>query len=426
MSEIGQIRVGTSGWRYPPWRGAFYPAGLPQRRELEYLSRQTNAVEINGSFYSLQRPERYRGWHAETPPEFLFAVKGGRFITHLKQLRDVETALANFFASGVLALADKLGPFLWQLPPRLAFDPDRVATFLGQLPRTTSEAATLGAKHDDKLKSEAFLEPGPDRPVRHALEVRHESFTTPEALALLKNHRVALVTSDAAAPGRTGRTRPLTSATSGCTARMSSTPAITPTQPCATGPRRSPNGTTAVAETCTSTSTTTAKSRPRTTPSRSPACWASPPKPTRDSERTVSALRLGSDTGRRWSTCCRWGSARGPPRPAVLRRPTGGTFRRTAEPIFASAVLAPDSLRQQLDPCPASNLGHADMAEISLYLAGSKWSNQSRAAAVPARTFLASRRLRSHRSAAEWSSPAATGPHTGHRAPIRTRMSQPH
>ncbi|MGV9300698.1 DUF72 domain-containing protein [Amycolatopsis sp. NPDC003676] len=200
MSEIGQIRVGTSGWRYPPWRGAFYPSGLPQRRELEYLSRRTNAVEINGSFYSLQRPERYRGWHAETPAGFLFAVKGGRFITHLKQLRDVETALANFYASGVLALAGKLGPFLWQLPPRLAFDPDRVSAFLGQLPRTTSEAAALGAKHDDKLKSEAFLESEPDRPVRHALEVRHPSFTTTEAMDLLEKHRVALVTADAAAP----------------------------------------------------------------------------------------------------------------------------------------------------------------------------------------------------------------------------------
>lgn len=200
VSKIGQIRVGTSGWRYPPWRGAFYPSGLPQRRELEHLSRQMNAVEINGSFYSLQRPERYLAWHTETPAGFLFAVKGGRFITHLKQLRDVETALANFYASGVLALADKLGPFLWQLPPRLAFDPDRVSTFLGQLPRTTREAVALGKKHDDKLKSPPFLKPGPDRPVRHALEVRHPSFTTPEALDLLKKHRVALVTSDAAAP----------------------------------------------------------------------------------------------------------------------------------------------------------------------------------------------------------------------------------
>ncbi|WP_033295324.1 DUF72 domain-containing protein [Amycolatopsis jejuensis] len=198
MSGIGEIRVGTSGWRYPPWRKAFYPEGLAQRRELEYLSRQFNAVEINGSFYSLQPPDRYRAWHAEVPAGFLFAVKGGRFITHLKQLRDVETALANFYASGVLALGDKLGPFLWQLPPRLTFDPDRVSTFLDQLPRNTREAAALGAKHDGKLKSAPFLDPGPDRPVRHALEVRHPSFATREALDVLRAHNIALVTADTA------------------------------------------------------------------------------------------------------------------------------------------------------------------------------------------------------------------------------------
>ncbi|WP_328604715.1 DUF72 domain-containing protein [Amycolatopsis sp. NBC_00345] len=196
MSAIGEIRVGTSGWRYPPWRKEFYPAGLVQRRELEYLSRRLNAVEINGSFYSLQRPERYRAWFDETPSDFVFAVKGGRFITHLKQLRDVETALANFYASGVLALGTKLGPFLWQLPPRLAFDPDRVTSFFALLPRTTADAAKLGARHDTKLKSDPYLEPGPGRPVRHALEVRHPSFTTPEALALLREHDVALVVAD--------------------------------------------------------------------------------------------------------------------------------------------------------------------------------------------------------------------------------------
>ncbi|WP_344863102.1 DUF72 domain-containing protein [Amycolatopsis ultiminotia] len=198
MVAISDIRVGTSGWRYPPWRRQFYPEGLAQRRELEYLSRRMNAVEINGSFYSLQTPGRYRAWQDETPAGFLFAVKGGRFITHLKQLRDVETALANFYASGVLALGAKLGPFLWQLPPRLAFDPDRVATFLAQLPRTTTEAAALGAKHDGKLKDTAFLDAAPERPIRHALEVRHPSFTTHEALAMLRAYRIALVTADTA------------------------------------------------------------------------------------------------------------------------------------------------------------------------------------------------------------------------------------
>ena len=198
VRPIAEIRIGTSGWRYPPWRGVFYPPGLPQRRELEHLSRRMNAVEINGSFYSLQRPERYRAWFDETPENFLFAVKGGRFITHMKQLRDVETALANFYASGVLALGAKLGPFLWQLPPRLRFDPDRLTNFFTLLPRTTTDAAQLAAKHDDKLKGAAYLEPGPRKPLQHALEVRHPSFAEPAAKELLRKHRIALVTADTA------------------------------------------------------------------------------------------------------------------------------------------------------------------------------------------------------------------------------------
>jgi uncharacterized protein YecE (DUF72 family) len=198
VRAIAEIRIGTSGWRYPPWRGVFYPPKLAQRRELEYLSRRMNAVEINGSFYSLQRPERYRAWFDETPADFLFAVKGGRFITHMKQLRDVETALANFYASGVLALGAKLGPFLWQLPPRLAFDPDRLENFFALLPRTTTDAARLAAKHDDKLKGTPYLEAGPKRPLQHALEVRHPSFAEPAAKKLLETHGIALVVADTA------------------------------------------------------------------------------------------------------------------------------------------------------------------------------------------------------------------------------------
>ena len=117
-----RIRIGISGWRYPPWRGRFYPPGWPQRRELEYASRVVSTIEINGSFYSLQTPASYRRWRDETPAGFIFAIKGGRFITHNKRLRDVEIPLANFFASGVLALNEKLGPILWQLPPSFRFD----------------------------------------------------------------------------------------------------------------------------------------------------------------------------------------------------------------------------------------------------------------------------------------------------------------
>ena len=120
MKRAGALRVGISGWRYSGWRGKFYPKGLPQRCELEYASRSLNSVEINGSFYSLQLPSNYQRWYSDTPDDFIFAVKGSRFITHMKRLRDVKVALATFFASGLLALREKLGPILWQLPPTLS------------------------------------------------------------------------------------------------------------------------------------------------------------------------------------------------------------------------------------------------------------------------------------------------------------------
>lgn len=198
LADMAQARVGTSGWRYPPWRRTFYPEGLAQRRELEHLSRCVDTIEINGSFYSLQRPENYRAWAAETPDDFVFAVKGGRFITHLKQLRDVEQPVANFFASGVLGLGPKLGPFLWQLPPRLRFDAARIAEFLSLLPHTTTEAAALATRHDERLDGRALTETDADRPLRHALEVRHESFRDPAFPALLREHGVALVLADSA------------------------------------------------------------------------------------------------------------------------------------------------------------------------------------------------------------------------------------
>ncbi|HWK51530.1 MAG TPA: DUF72 domain-containing protein, partial [Steroidobacter sp.] len=121
-----KIRIGVSGWRYAPWRGVFYPPGLPQRLELWHASRVLPTIEINGSFYSLQRPEYYRRWHEETPSGFMFAVKGPRFITHMKRLREIETPLANFFASGVFELREKFGPILWQFPPNFRYDHDKV------------------------------------------------------------------------------------------------------------------------------------------------------------------------------------------------------------------------------------------------------------------------------------------------------------
>lgn len=198
MICVGELRVGVSGWRYGPWRGVFYPAGLAQRRELEHLSRRLNSVEINGSFYALQRPESYRSWYEQTPDGFVFAVKGTRFITHMKRLREARTPLANFLASGVLALGAKLGPLLWQLPPQVRFEPATLAAFLELLPRSTAEAARIAAGHDERLDGRALTSVDADRPVRHAMEVRHASFEVPQFRRLLAEHGVAVVTADTA------------------------------------------------------------------------------------------------------------------------------------------------------------------------------------------------------------------------------------
>ena len=195
---MARVRVGTSGWRYPPWRGAFYPPGLPQRRELEHLSGRMDTVEINASFYSLQGPASYRAWAAQTPDDFVFAVKGSRYLTHMKRLRDVRTPLANFLASGVLALGPKLGPLLWQLPPRLRFDAALLEEFLTLLPRSTGEAAHLAGEHDARLDGRGETVADVDRPLRHALEVRHDSFRDPAFAALLRAQDVALVVADTA------------------------------------------------------------------------------------------------------------------------------------------------------------------------------------------------------------------------------------
>lgn len=194
-----EIRIGISGWRYAGWRGPFYPKGLPQRRELDYASRRLNAIEINGTFYGLQRPASFRAWRAATPEGFVFALKGSRYITHFLKLAAVETPLANFFASGLLALGPKLGPILWQLPPWLRFEPERIERFLALLPRSADGAAALARRHDKRLAGRAWLEvEEPDRPLRHALEVRHESFRTPAFIALLRRQRVALCVADGA------------------------------------------------------------------------------------------------------------------------------------------------------------------------------------------------------------------------------------
>lgn len=195
-TDAGQVRVGTSGWRYPRWRGDFYPRGLAQRRELEYIGTHFRTVELNGSFYSLQKPTSYQRWRAAVPEGFVFAVKGSRYITHMLRLREVETALANFFASGVLALGPALGPVLWQLPQRQEFEPDVLDAFLAMLPRSTGAALALARNHDERLDGRAWLEIDDDRPIRYAFEPRAESFH--DAEEMLRSHGVAMVTADTA------------------------------------------------------------------------------------------------------------------------------------------------------------------------------------------------------------------------------------
>ncbi|MBN8728580.1 MAG: DUF72 domain-containing protein [Xanthomonadales bacterium] len=194
----GRIRIGISGWRYAPWRGVFYPEDLVQRRELEYAAGRFASIELNGSFYSLQRPKSWRDWDAQTPADFVFAVKGSRFITHLLRLRGIEQALANFLASGLLDLGEKLGPLLWQFPPSLVYGREVLEAFVARLPRDTRAALALARGHDDRVRHASVPEDLPNRPLRHAFEVRHESFRDESFIALLRRNGIALVVADTA------------------------------------------------------------------------------------------------------------------------------------------------------------------------------------------------------------------------------------
>ncbi|MDB5870621.1 MAG: hypothetical protein JWQ07_63 [Ramlibacter sp.] len=196
----GKIRIGVSGWRYAPWRGNFYPKKLAQSRELAFASRIFSSIELNGSFYSLQRPSSYAQWAALTPPGFVFAVKGSRYITHMLRLRNAETALANFLASGLFELGDKLGPFLWQFPPNMQFDAALFDAFFAILPRTTTAAMWIAHAHDERLQGRHSLEPEDDVPLRHAVEVRHASFVDPSFIDLLRKHGIAWVVADTPRP----------------------------------------------------------------------------------------------------------------------------------------------------------------------------------------------------------------------------------
>jgi uncharacterized protein YecE (DUF72 family) len=201
MKKIGALRIGTSGWTYPHWRrGAFYPSGLAQRRELEYLAGLLPTVEVNGTFYSLTRPSACDAWRAAVGPGFVFAIKGSRYITHMLKLRNFDAALANFFSSGILRLGKHLGPLLWQLPPQLPFDAERARRFFEAVPRDVRAAERCARTHDARTTGRAALTAPDGRAarLRHAVEPRHPSWFTDEALAVLKDLEVALVAADTA------------------------------------------------------------------------------------------------------------------------------------------------------------------------------------------------------------------------------------
>jgi uncharacterized protein YecE (DUF72 family) len=195
---MSELRIGVSGWKYESWRNDFYPKGVTQSRELEFISRQMNSVEINGSFYSLQRPASYARWADETPEDFLFSVKGSKYISHMKKLVDVRKPLANFFASGVLLLGKKLGPILWQLPPWLSYDRERMSDFLDLLPRTSTAASKLALEHTLKKEDRIAADAVAKTKIRYAFEPRHKSFFTPDFVELLREHNAALVFADTA------------------------------------------------------------------------------------------------------------------------------------------------------------------------------------------------------------------------------------
>jgi uncharacterized protein YecE (DUF72 family) len=193
---LDRIRIGISGWNYPGWRGKFYPKNLPHRRELSYAAGVFRTIEINGTFYSLKRPENFAQWFADTPDDFVFSVKGSRYLTHMLRLRNGAKPLANFFASGLLRLGLKLGPVLWQLPASFSFDPKRLEAFFKLLPRDTEAAAALARRHDKRVSGRTWLKADAIRGIRHCIEIRHKSFLVPEFIDLLRKHDVALVCAD--------------------------------------------------------------------------------------------------------------------------------------------------------------------------------------------------------------------------------------
>jgi uncharacterized protein YecE (DUF72 family) len=193
---VARARIGISGWVYAPWRGVFYPKGLRQADELAYASSHVTSIEINSSFYGLPRPASWMRWRDSVPEDFVVSVKGPRLITHLRRLRDARPPLANFLASGLLALGDRLGPLLWQLPANLTYDEEAIERFLALLPRSMAEALALAHDREDLMAGHEYLRIDADRPMRHAIEPRSHSFDTAEFREQLTRHGVAAVLGD--------------------------------------------------------------------------------------------------------------------------------------------------------------------------------------------------------------------------------------
>ena len=191
-------RIGISGWRYPPWRKVFYPDKLRQASELHFASRALPTIEINGTFYGLQRPPSFARWYEETPENFVFSVKAPRYVTHILKLEAVEKPIANFFASGLLLLKEKLGPILWQFPPSFRFDPKQFEHFLKLLPHDTEAALKQAHGREAKMHGREQLAIDETRALRHAVEIRNKSFVDPEFVELLRAYQVALVVADTA------------------------------------------------------------------------------------------------------------------------------------------------------------------------------------------------------------------------------------
>ena len=195
---MARIHIGISGWTFDGWRGNFYPDGLKQKDELAYASRRVRSIEVNGTFYGLLKPPAFRTWAEQTPPDFVFTMKGPKYITHVRRLKEFETPLANFLASGILGLGPKLGPILWQFPPTLPFTVERFAPFMAALPHDAARAAEIGKAHSPWLTGRTMLEPDGNFRLRHAMEGRHASFKAPEFVALARQHGIAIVVGDTA------------------------------------------------------------------------------------------------------------------------------------------------------------------------------------------------------------------------------------